>query len=657
MRLRLFFHNLQQDLKVFLCLLILLELFRMVFVAYFASAIAPTTPRWEIGLALWMGFRISMKSAGAIALLGFVVASLPQIILPRLHTEKLRTFVLAGGVFLACVLFVGRFPYYETFHAIYGREIVQGANDDLGAIFWTAVRYYGLVWRLLLAVLLFIGVLLCARRLLRTPTLPLPIWMNRRPWLGALVLLIFCPLLFIFVRFGGSLNFTGSINWENAAVTSDAFLNECILDDFQGLYRARAFAIKMKTGNATFVDMQNLPAYESFLARRDTSGETLAQALTHTAKGASIAKPRHIFIVLGETWAAWPLLPEWADLHAADGLKSLIAEDDAAQVKAFMPNGTFTSVAITGMVTGLADIGEAINYQPKGLQSPYLTAMAPIFHRLGYRVEFWYAGYPSWDNIKTFALAQGFDAFYGVMDYDAPKAGIWGTTDKATLAALSKHLDEEAEPTVHLIMTISNHPPYAIDLASEGIDEKEIRAKLEGRSDRADDLAKEVGHYRYMDKVVTAFVRDTEAKYPDSLFALTGDHSIRMDPTLHPDLYDHEAVPFVLYGKGIRKDLFPADAVGSHLAIVPTIVELIAPKGFTYRSLTPSMRDGFGYAFNHDAWMSKDAIAPVDGDAGAMDLPWAKGADIAQERPEALKVIAAMRTVTKAVLDTEEMGD
>ena len=72
MRLERFFANLQKDLKLFLFLLFVICFYRAYFMAYMSEAMAPTTSMGDVLLALWLGFRLSLKSAGAMALLGFV---------------------------------------------------------------------------------------------------------------------------------------------------------------------------------------------------------------------------------------------------------------------------------------------------------------------------------------------------------------------------------------------------------------------------------------------------------------------------------------------------------------------------------------------------------------------------------------------------------
>ena len=264
MRLERFFENLQKDLKVFLFLLFVICLYRAYFMAYMSEAMAPNTSIGEVLLALWLGFRISLKSAGAIALLGFAFCSLPELVLPRLRLDRLRLWIGTAGSALLAVLFQARFPYYEVFHATFGREVVQGMHEDTQTVFSMLVESYALPTRLLAAVVLTAISYFLLRRLLRTETMPLPNCLNR--WALGVGLFLFIPIFFIFIRFGGSFNYEHSINWENASVTKDPFLNECILDDIQAMYRVRDFYLNMKkNGGVSFIDVSRAEEYMGFL--------------------------------------------------------------------------------------------------------------------------------------------------------------------------------------------------------------------------------------------------------------------------------------------------------------------------------------------------------------------------------------------------------
>ena len=264
MRLERFFANLQKDLKVFLFLLFIICFYRVYFMSYMSESIAPTTSMGEVLLALWLGFRISLKSAGAIALLGFAFCSLPELVLPRLRLDRLRLCLGTAGSAILAVLFQARFPYYEVFHATFGREIVQGLHEDMQTIFSMLVESYALPTRFLAAVVLTTISYFLLRRLLRTETKPLPKCLNR--WTAGVGLFLFIPIFFIFIRFGGSFNYEHSINWENASVTKDPFLNECILDDIQAMYRVRDFYLNMqKDGGVSFIDVSRAEEYMGFL--------------------------------------------------------------------------------------------------------------------------------------------------------------------------------------------------------------------------------------------------------------------------------------------------------------------------------------------------------------------------------------------------------
>ena len=335
LRLERFFANLQKDLKLFLFLLFVICFYRAYFMAYMSEAMAPTTSMGDVLLALWLGFRLSLKSAGAMALLGFVFCSLPELVLPRLRLARLRLWIGTAGSALLAVLFQARFPYYEVFHATFGREVVQGLHEDMQTIFSMLVESYALPMRLLAAAVLTAASYFLLRRLLCTKTMPLPNCLNR--WAAGMGLFLFIPIFFIFIRFGGSFNYEHSINWENASITRDPFLNECILDDLQAMYRVRDFYLNMqKNGGVSFIDVSRAEEYSSFLGGDMNKGEGLEASLTRTTKGARLPKPKHIFIILGETYAQWPMLPEYADLHGADGIKSLIAEDRAFYTQSFI---------------------------------------------------------------------------------------------------------------------------------------------------------------------------------------------------------------------------------------------------------------------------------------------------------------------------------
>ena len=647
-----FYDAVQRDIKLFAFILLTLCVYRAYFMFYMAGYLSPSAGADDVLLALLTGLRLSLKTAGAVTLPAFVLCSLPLLALPRLAPVLRRLRFCWGGLaaFAFAVLFQARFPFYRQFQTSFNMQVAAGLNDDAAVLAEMMLREYGLLWRLCIALLLTAVSLYVLRSLLlvrRTYALP-ALHSGVQRAVFSLGLLFLFAAAFVFVRFGGSFTYAGGVNWENAGVTSDAFLNECILDDGQALYRVRSMHKRLKSGDIVGVDKEHVRALAVEAAgHAELSADTLTPYLTRTAQGARIPKPRHIFIVLGETYAQWPMLETYAALHAADGIKGLIREPNAYYSRRFMPNGDFTSIAITGLVTGLSEVNQHVNYVARSLREAYPTAMAPQFKQLGYAVDFWYGGVPSWEGMDRFSIAQGFDHFYGYPDFHAEKVNAWGTSDEQLFSALFQHLADEP-PTVHLIMTVSNHPPYNIDVAAEGFDLARARAETAQlpNVDDPDQLALELGHYWYMDKIVTQFVHETMKKYPDSLFVITGDHAVRMNPSRTPTMYEYQSVPFVLYGQGVTSAVLAPDVVGGHTNIVPTLIELIAPAGFSYVSIAPSLTENnMGAAFNRDYFLTRSVMGRVNTKEtellpGAAEEDPAAAYDLLQRRMAILRTLS-----------------
>ena len=634
MRLRGYWHNIQLDLRLFFFLLLLMALYRVLFMAGMSSFMGPAADMQDILVSNFVGIRLSLKSAGGFALLGFVLATLPALVIPRLHWGRARLVVGSLASFLLTVLFIARFPYYKEFHMTYSMQIFQGWHNDKVALLGTMVHEYGLIQGLAAAVIVTAVLTWILHKLLSQPTkeinLPIGSW-------GAGILAFVITFAFMFFcRWGGGVSYATGVNWEHCALTKDDFLNECILDDVQGIYRAINTEKRMQQGDIYGVDKAALAQIQETDA---------ARAIARQTPGAKLAKPRHIFIILEETGMQWPLLAKYEELHIADGIKGLGKDEQGYYTPNFMPNGEFTSVAITGIITGIPEINVRVNYQPRSYQGLYPTALSIPFHELGYKVDFWYGGAPSWDAISRLALAQGFDNFYGFPELHAPKTTPWGTNDGYLFAALKQHLDQE-EPTVHVIMTTSNHPPYNLDLQAEGFDvdkAEELVRKLIPDEKDPHNLAVELGHYWYMDKVVTNFARETLAAYPDSLFVITGDHAVRSNPGPKPTLFEFQSVPFVLYGNGVNKDILPHNAVGGCIGITPTLLNLIAPAGFKYNSVAPAIGE-WPAAFNRSTFLTDKVIGRIEDDKTEL-LPGIENADMQAERGKLDSFLKEMRTM------------
>lgn len=606
-----FFKNLQQDIKLFIFVLGVFCLFRIGFIAILHSYMSKAAVLQDVGMALYYGIRISLKSAGLVTAASFVLSTLPGVVYGRAVAGRIRYILGCLYISVLSLLFYARIPYYEQFHTGFNQLVFNTFNDDVEALFHTLVEQYHLPLRLLLSAVT--AFLLCRLlgRWLKSGIYRLPRFSK---WYGTILfrtcLLVVLYYLVIFVRFGGSMTYAYNIDWENSGVTKDEFLNEAILDDVQALYRAYTLHERVAASTGLDMDPQRMADYGAYVAGRPLETRQVDEYFRKEAQGEKVKKPQHVFLLIGESYANWPLLPQYKDLNIANGMKNIIAQEDAAYVSAFLPNGMSTISGIMGIVTGLAEANLYLTYLPESYKEPYSTAIAPQMKRLGYKPRFWYAGPASWEKVREFTLAQGFEEFHGMGDIQSQSGNVWGCDDKYLFQAVRLGM-EEPSPTFDVIMNISNHAPYTVDLEKEGFDPEMVIKGLPDELKNDREMIKKLGHFWYADKEMAAFISDMRRQYSDSLFIVVGDHADRLNIELNPGLYERYAIPFIVYGKGIHKDLFPEQTAGSHINISPTILEILSPKGFVYYSLGESLTRGNPIGFNYGFWITSDAIGKI----------------------------------------------
>lgn len=614
-----FFRNIQQDLKLYLFVLMIFCIFRIGFIATLNQYINESSTWKDIVVSLYYGIRISLKSAGIITLFSFVFSTLLNVILVGKNLDSIRFYLGCIYILILSVLFNASIPFYQDFHMVFNQFIFNTFHDDVVALGYTMVQQYHLISRLLLSFLFTFILCWGLKRILGTKTFPLPQFSR---WYTTLFFRV-CILAGIFIfmlfsRFGGGLNYDHSVQWENATMTKDDFLNEAILDDIQALNRAYMTYERVKEASGLHVEAGRIVEYATQLAGQQLNSHNMDDFLRKQAQGPKIPKPRHIFIIIGESYDAWPLMPEYKDLNIANGLKSIMAQDNAAYIPAFLPAATGSMDAMNAFITGLADVNLSPNYQSN--QEKYSTAMAPQMKKLGYKMYYWYGGFSSWQRLKEFSLEQGFDEFHASNDMKNQSGNAWGSEDKNFLHELSATFKDD-QPSVHVIFTTSNHPPFTVNVAAEGFDANTVLGGVPEKSKSNKEVMDRLGHFWYADKYITEFIQTMYQRYPDSIFIVTGDHGGRFHIKPNPNVYEGYAVPFVIYGQGIRHDIFPSTAAGNHISVIPTLFELIAPKGFEYYSVGESMTKPDVASFSRELWITADRIGKNNSSA-VEGIPW-----------------------------------
>ena len=131
-----FFDGIQRDARLFLFVLILLEVYRGLFMIFMSSYMNDDSGAAQIFSAMFTGLRLSLKTAGAVTLISFILVTILGL------KTRLRLYVGIAASLIFSMLFMLRFPYYRAFQSTFGMEVVQGLNDDIFSIIVTMIQEY-----------------------------------------------------------------------------------------------------------------------------------------------------------------------------------------------------------------------------------------------------------------------------------------------------------------------------------------------------------------------------------------------------------------------------------------------------------------------------------------------------------------------------------
>ena len=618
------FEGIKTEIMAFLFFSVLLTIFRVVFLWIFQSQLA-TVPIEEILKSLWFGFRLSLKTVGTICLFGFILGTLVQTFVPKWPSLRLKQIIYSIATILLTFLFLGRIPFYKIFNSSYNMMLINGKHDDIGAIVNTAINEYNAFFYIICAIVISVILTEFLLKVLSTSTKKYSInkvistkWYPKTKlaqWITGIGLLIVFSLIFVVFRFGGALSYTNSINWESAARLNSNLLNETILDDAQALYRVKSIA--KRTSELEDIHLTPAELHEKIQSIGGNPNSTrFDEAFTKTITTERLQQqPQSINIILGESYGLWPFLTEFNEpgAYLVEQGRKYAASPQAMGTQMALAQGTGTMPAIIGLLTGMPDTGMYPNYSVGMLQEPYGLGIGPVMKKLGYKTVFWYGGFSTWQNVKNFALEQGFDEFYDASEMPSNEINAWGVADGDMFKAISTYMDKHrGEKIINVIMTTSNHPPYSVNVAKEGYDADKVRKNLPDSIANTDKQINEMGHIWYADHVMGEFISKEEQSDPTSLFVITGDHSERFTFAREQSANVFSTIPIIFYGQGIKKEWLSQDAFGMSIQIIPTLAELVGRTGQTYEAMLPSLFNQGPFVFNHRLWMDKTGIYVED---------------------------------------------
>jgi len=577
-----------KDFQLFLFILLSLTLFRVLLLLIFGDQTSDSSTTLDIASVFWMGFRVDMGTASSWVLLTFLISIGCSVFSIHRFALKLREF--SAQIFIiSAVLILGiDLVFFRVYGDHYNQMLLGLIYDDPGAIVTTIWKEHNPI----LYFSLFFILIYFLRKTIKK-------WMQYDLHFAKMIfsvsgntkkiaLAFSGVLLIVFAMRGGDVS-GAPLQMRHIFITNDSFLNRSIINPFFALRQTikNQLALNSKNGLSVYWDPNRLPEALSLITTTAEKNQTLNidNAIVKTAPGYTNTKPRHVFLILMESYSGWTLLPAYKDIGLSAGLAPFA--EQGIHFTNFLSATRATADSLSVLVSGLPYAGLNINHEPQSLKQ-FPTSIAKIFNDLGYKTRFIYGGYIGWQRLDTFIGAQGFDEVYSAADIKTPTTGNeWGVDDEYMFKQAEELINDDT-PSFNFILSTTSHSPYDLDLEKQGYPIKEFPANVVKIQNNAVEV---MGHHWYADRELGKFLNIMENKLHDTVFSITGDHSARVSLKF-PEGTAREGsiVPFILYGPSVLKGkTVNQNVAGGHQDIIPTLINIAAPAGFQYSAFGKDM--------------------------------------------------------------------
>ena len=636
-----FFLGMQQDLKIFLLPPLICAMFRLIFILVYRPK---KSPRGEWGKWLTCfryGFWWGMDFNAYVFLVPLLLVSVPGAFIPAYFaigdTVRLTLFLLYAA--LLYTAFIGKMIFFSHFHDTFNQTIWLGRHADkrnFADIFFH--QNHG-VW-LLLGYLPYLALcFLAGNAVLSLPSLSYStVTDGAGQYAVNALVFVLSIVLFYWLRYGGTLRHRLKPEWDEvpAIVKEDFILGKATMDDLIALKMVWKRPVQEILHHS---DEESHMIMRAVLPAKCSLDRTPLEAFKRTARGARITKPRHSFFLLGESYGQVFFDAPYAALNLMEAGARFRAEPHTVCINNFLPSGMISQPSLVSLLLGVYDADLELNENVLFWNHTLPTSLLYQLRALGYRTSFWYGGGLNWGSLVHFIPALGFDAAYGGTDIcgaDAPRTWL-GVYDHIFLAEAARRIRDEgdATPSFHFLYTTSNHGPFLIPLEECGFDAARLNPEMAAALTKNSKKYRGLGCAWYGDFALCRFIDEMRAAFPDSLFIVTGDHVGGENPIIEglserQELLLRERIlpSFSMHHPALTAEHLAHNEIGGHMNILPTLIELIAPKGFPYYAIEKPLTEPIERVVTPYAWITREEIgfyrerAAQELTVTAGELPW-----------------------------------
>jgi phosphoglycerol transferase MdoB-like AlkP superfamily enzyme len=198
-------------------------------------------------------------------------------------------------------------------------------------------------------------------------------------------------------------------------------------------------------------------------------------------------------------------------------------------------------------------------------RSDNVETVARVLKRDGYASVFLYGGRGFFDNMRSYAVRNGYDRFIEQKHFSKPTFTTgWGVCDEDIFERAIQEFREMAktgQPFFATILSVSNHRPYTYP---------------KGRIPEDPDKKWRTHAVKYSDYALGKFFREAkhEAFWTNTIFAVVADHGARVYGKQSIPIKSYE-IPLVILGPAAVKAPARIGQLGCSLDVSPTLLGLL----------------------------------------------------------------------------------
>lgn len=620
----LFFMDMQQNIKLFLIAPILCAVFRAIFIAVY-NPHTNLNGQWRrIFHCFRYGFWWGMDFNAYVFLIPLILISLPGAFFPQwlVWGDVLRVIGMLIYTAILYAAFMGKMIFYKEYHDTYNDTVWLGKNAEKHNLVDIFLHQYHGYWILLGYIPYTYMCKSFIQSILALPSVSYPLFTSVfYQYLFNALVFIGDIAAFYFFRYGGTFNHDNKPEWDTvpSCVKEDIFFARATVDDLVALEHVWQHPI---ADILVHSDDEAIRSINVLLPEKQhwVGTGSPVEFFKKKATGARIHKPKHIFLVVGESYAQNMFDDIYADLHLVDRGKQFRANPHTFVLNNFLPAGDRSRPSIVSLMAGIYDARLELNEREAFWRGTLPTALPLQLKKLGYDSVYWYGGNPTYGNFNQYGPAVGFDKIMAATEFcgaDAPKTwvGVYDHIFLEKAAALIKTMPQD-KCTFHYLYTTSAHGPYKMPLKELGYDKEKVMPTAPAIWKQDTEGQKSMGTCWYADQALSHFVEDMLRTYPDSLMIVTGDHGSlpiplgKSSPLKRRDYTLREifCTSFSIYHRDLQPGFFQGNTIGGHMNILPTILELIAPQDFTYYALDRSLLEPIDHVVTPYHWLTRKNI-------------------------------------------------